>query len=158
MKCFHQYPSPVEVQRSMRKRGWKDLKSQRWLKGNNVFQTHQDWCMCALPESVTAHTRSYKFKSGKKNPNPEKWKWTESLTLTKKPFSIASFWERENRFSSVECCWVYQPHTKEDPTLRSSWPTWNIHHVFVHLLFYFVGFLFHLVFLFVCFDLHSLLC
>lgn len=32
-------------------------------------------------------------------------------------------WEREDLFSLKACHWVYQPHSRECPVTRSSWPT-----------------------------------
>jgi hypothetical protein len=35
--------------------------------------------------------------------------------LTKKLFSIITYWKRENQFSSMECHWVYQQHSRAGP-------------------------------------------
>lgn len=33
-----------------------------------------------------------------------------------------TYWDGENRFSPVECHWLYHPHSRADPIPWSSWP------------------------------------
>lgn len=60
-------------------RGWQtDCKSQswRWLQGNIVFQTQQDWCACEPTETDSMH-RTAQVQTTQ-NPSDNKDKWTQS--------------------------------------------------------------------------------
>lgn len=65
------------------------------------------------------------------------------LPLAKKLFATIFPWERENHFSSLECYWIYQPHTRVGCMPRSSWLTQMESMSFVSFLFYFLYFRFY---------------
>lgn len=74
---------------------------------------------------------------------------------TEKLLTIATCWQRENQFPSMQCHWVYQPHSRAGLLPSSSWLTQNRLHsssLCVCVLFYW--FLFVLIFNFclVCFE------
>lgn len=64
---------------SVKKKRWEDRKNQGW------------WCQTHLTdvnsEAVAASTGPVQVQT-RQNPSTEKGKWTQSSTLTKKPFAI----------------------------------------------------------------------
>lgn len=58
-----------------------------------------------------------------KTPSLNKLYIFHNFTFFKKLLAIHSFWKRENRFSSMEWLWVYQPHPRAGTMLKDSWTT-----------------------------------
>lgn len=76
--------------------------------------------------------------------------------LTTKVFVIDTKWERENRFSPMQCQWVCQLHSRAGLMPSSSWATRN--RLYVSLCFVWAScFVWNFVFLTFCFDFWILL-
>lgn len=90
------------------------------------------------------HTQDLPRFKPDKNLRAEKGKQTQDPHLLKKLCAIDPCWEREIS-SSQWGLWVYQPHSRQGLTPRSSWPTQSTLHIFLcalfDLLWYFFFFL-----------------
>lgn len=131
-------------------------RSVGWLKGNNVFQTYQDWCTCALPESVTAHTRLYKFKSEKNIPAQRSGSGQKVSPQPRSHFQLLAFGKGKIAFPR----WSVAGFTNLTPRKTPCSGVVGQHGTYAVFLSTFsilLGFCFAW-FLFVCFDLHSLFC
>lgn len=70
-----------EAHESLRKKGWKEPKEQKWLinQGNSVFQTKQERWTNELKALGTICTRLLKALA-RQNPSMGQGRWTGKLT------------------------------------------------------------------------------
>ena len=126
----------LEAQGSMQKRKPKDCQRQRWWRTpkDSVFQTQLRWCPWPHRDCESMH-RAFTIHIW------QTWALRKGVDkniglLTKKLFAIDAPWENKHQFLPMKCLSFYQPHFKEGPMCRSSWPTQNrLHDTFVCVLF-----------------------
>lgn len=140
MGCLHQNP-PLKAPGSMKRRQ-KDYKSQTW------WVTPRRHCPPDSTELIHMWTQRlrlhrqdlHRFQPDK-NPSTEKRNGHKGPRLTQTLCQLKPC-GKGKQFSSVECQWGYQPHSRGGPRPRCSRTTQKGLHFFVCAFFFFCPFFF----------------